>query len=72
MWNVPGNNKNNVYFYEQTGCFPSTARVHLENGKVVTMSELQVGDRVQTGMDLLLFWHFFKKLLSYVQKVNII
>ena len=30
-------------------CFPSTARVSLENGKVKTMSELNVGDRVQTG-----------------------
>ena len=31
------------------GCFPSTARVNLENGKSVMMSELQVGDIVQTG-----------------------
>ena len=31
-------------------CFPSTATVNLENGKAVTMSELQVGDKVQTGM----------------------
>ena len=30
-------------------CFPITARVSLESGKSVTMSELQIGDRVQTG-----------------------
>ena len=30
-------------------CFPGTARLTLENGKAVSMSELQVGDRVQTG-----------------------
>ena len=33
----------------QEKCFPSSARVILENGKSVTMSELQIGDRVQTG-----------------------
>ena len=31
-------------------CFPSAANVLLENGKTITMSELQTGDRVQTGM----------------------
>ena len=31
-------------------CFPSTARVSYENGKSVTMFELQIGDRVQTGI----------------------
>ena len=30
-------------------CFPSAGKVKLENGKVVQMSELQVGDKVQTG-----------------------
>ena len=30
-------------------CFPATARLSLENGKSIMMSELQVGDRVQTG-----------------------
>ena len=29
-------------------CFPSTARVSLENGKSVMMSELRIGDKVQT------------------------
>ena len=32
-----------------TTCFPSTSKVKLGNGKVVTMSELQLGDQVQTG-----------------------
>ena len=27
------------------------AKVKLENGKVVAMSELQKGDRIQTGID---------------------
>ena len=31
-------------------CFPSSAKVRLENGKSVTMSELQIKDQVQTGM----------------------
>ena len=30
-------------------CFPAAASVSLENGKLVKMSELQTGDRVQTG-----------------------
>ena len=30
-------------------CFPSTSKVNLESGKSVTMSELQLGDRVKTG-----------------------
>ena len=30
-------------------CSPSTARVNLQNGKSVTMSELQIGDHVQAG-----------------------
>ena len=35
---------------DTANCFPSTAKVNLENGKSVRMSELQVGDKVQTGM----------------------
>ena len=31
------------------GCFPSTAKVTIQNGKTMTMSELQTGDHVQTG-----------------------
>ena len=33
-------------------CFPSTSTVNLENGKTVTMSELQVGDKVQIGRSM--------------------
>ena len=32
-------------------CFPATTEVFLDNGKLVKMSELQVGDRVLTGMN---------------------
>ena len=31
------------------GCFPSTATVQLQNGKMVKMSELQIDDQVKTG-----------------------
>ena len=34
---------------DKGGCFPSMAKVNLENGKTVTMSELQIGDHVQAG-----------------------
>ena len=33
------------------GCFSSFAKVTLENGTSATMSDLQVGNKVQTGMD---------------------
>ena len=33
-------------------CFPASARLTLENGDSVTMSELQTGDRVQTGINI--------------------
>ena len=36
-------------------CFPSTAKLNLKNGESVTMSELQVGDRVQTGKHVVTF-----------------
>ena len=32
-------------------CFPSAAKVHLQNGKSVRMSELQKGHHVQTGIN---------------------
>ena len=35
-------------------CFPSSSKVNLENGDSVTMSEVQIGDRVQTGIYTLL------------------
>ena len=31
-------------------CFPANAKVKLESGKSVKMSELQIGDKVQRGM----------------------
>ena len=34
---------------ETPRCFPSTSKVNLENGKSVPMSDLQLGDQVQTG-----------------------
>ena len=33
-------------------CFPSSAKVILENGEVVTIPELQIGDKVQTGKSI--------------------
>ena len=33
-------------------CFPSASKDYLENGKSVTMPELQIGDKVQTGIDI--------------------
>ena len=42
-------------------CFPSTAQVNLEKGKAVAMSELQIGDRVQTGTNISnVSLHFFQ------------
>ena len=32
------------------GCFPSMAKVMLESGISVTMLELKIGDKVQTGI----------------------
>ena len=34
-------------------CFPSSARLMLESGKSVTMSELKIGDRIETGEQIL-------------------
>ena len=33
------------------GCFPSSGKVFHKSGKSVTMSELQIGDLVQTGIN---------------------
>ena len=41
------------------GCFPSSAKVKLQNGKSVTMAELQVGDKVQTGTCILHYYAVF-------------
>ena len=37
---------------KSSSCFPSFAKVNIENGKVITMSDLQLGDRVETGMGI--------------------
>ena len=37
---------------KKKSCFPSAASVRLGNGKSKTMSELQIGDQVQTGISL--------------------
>ena len=53
-------------------CFPSTAKVSLENGISVKMSELQVGDHVQIGIHILVlvFYLIYLPLhLSYAWKV---
>ena len=42
--------KDNVLISDE--CFPSSGIVYLENGKSVTMSELEKGDIVQTGVKL--------------------
>ena len=46
------------YFSEKTACFPYMATVKLKNGKLITMSELQRGDQVQTGNGKELNSHF--------------
>ena len=43
-----------MYYYIEGGgggCFPAVAEVKLKNGKSVPMSELEIGDQVQTGID---------------------
>ena len=37
------------YFVGASECFPSETKIRLESGKIVKMSELQKGDKVQTG-----------------------
>ena len=32
-------------------CFPSMAKIKLEDGTLITMSQLQIGDNVQTGIN---------------------
>ena len=46
-------------------CFPSTAKVKLVNGKLVTMSELQIGDKVQIGMSTLFIIFFCRQKFWY-------
>ena len=30
-------------------CFPADAKLSVESGKLITMSELEIGDKIQTG-----------------------
>ena len=53
-------------------CFPSTAQLILENGKSVAMSELQVGDRVQTGILSILGKYFPNCQLHVIDFAKII
>ena len=48
------------------GCFPSVAKVKVENGKLLAMSELQIGDKVQTGKANITF----RKILSGIIFLN--
>ena len=43
-----------IFFRQKKGrsCFPSTDTVKIDNGSWVRMSELQIGDYVQTGINL--------------------
>ena len=41
----------NLYFSDQA-CFPSRAKVNLKTGKVVTLSELKIGNQIQTGSNI--------------------
>ena len=45
----PPENHNECHEYKGA-CFPSIVKLRLEDGKYVAMSELQVGDRIQTGL----------------------
>ena len=38
-----------IFVTKSSACFPSSAKVPLENGRSVSIDELHVGDRIQTG-----------------------
>ena len=50
-----------------SGCFPAGARISLESGESLTMSQLQTGNRVQTGMEKSYFHLHFILFLCYFQ-----
>lgn len=56
-------------------CFPSLARVELENGGVIQMSHLSVGDRVHVGYgsysDVFLFTHHINDVYSIFINVSV-
>ena len=49
---------------QDDGCFPATSILNLANGKSVKMSELQIGDFVQTGTGIITF------ILKIVQRTK--
>ena len=38
------------FFPDKKACFPSEGKVETENGRTVTISELQIGDKVKAGI----------------------
>ena len=56
-----GKKKKNFPTLESRGCFPSVATLKLANGRSVAMSELQVGDQVQTGFSVKILFLFKTK-----------
>ena len=47
-------------------CFPSKSSLNLKNGKSVTMSQLQVGDEVQTGRGIDVWLYNMRKILQLI------
>ena len=45
-------------------CFPSASKVNLKNGKSIPMSDLQLGDQVQTGISSLFSYNFGSRLVK--------
>ena len=44
-----GSDTCNIAHFTERGCFPSNTKIKLGNGQIVMMSDLQKGDKVQTG-----------------------
>ena len=47
---------NNIILDSGGGCFPSIAKLKLVNGKSIMMSDIQIGDKIQTGMETVCFF----------------
>ena len=52
------------------GCFPSSAKVKIETGKYVRMSELQIGDQVQAGRYTKVYANIISFLLKKIILMN--
>ena len=46
----------NLFNLSETGCFPNFAKVKIKNGNSVRMSDLKIGERVQTGKNINKDW----------------